>query len=207
MLSVPTLAEAEHLMAEAAELNPGPWVQHSSFAARAAGLIASQIPTLDPSIAYVLGYLHDIGRRQGVTDLRHILDGYQYLLHQGFADAARICLTHSFPIQNIRGYSGEWDCSPAELDFIQDFLSKVEYGEYDRLIQLCDALALPNGFCLIEKRLVDVALRRGLNELTLEKWKAFLSLQKEFEQVIGQSIYRLLPGVVSSTFGFEIPDC
>jgi hypothetical protein len=73
---------------------------------------------------------------------------------------------------------------------------------YDRLIQLCDALSLPSGFCLIERRLVDVALRRGFNALTLDKWRAYLGLRQEFDQAVGTSIYRLLPGVVEHTFGF-----
>ena len=33
-----------------------------------------------------MGLLHDIGRREGVTGMRHTLDGYRYLLEQGFDD-------------------------------------------------------------------------------------------------------------------------
>jgi hypothetical protein len=87
---------------------------------------------------------------------------------------------------------------------VRQYLARIEYSPYDRLIQLCDALALPDGFCLIEKRLLEVALRRGVNSFTVEKWKAFLEVQREFEDVIGCSIYSLLPGVVSNTFGFDL---
>jgi hypothetical protein len=200
---VPDLEKATQMLAEAESLNSGPWVRHSQFAAQAARLIAARLPSLDPDTAYVFGLLHDIGRREGVTDLRHTLDGYTYLCGQGFPGAARICLTHSFPLKDARTGSGHWDCSDDELRFVTDFLAATEYDEYDRLLQLSDALALPEGFCLIEKRMVDVALRRGINAYTLPKWRAFLQLQKEFEAVIGQSIYSLLPGVVSSTFGFD----
>jgi len=65
---------------------------------------------------------------------------------------------------------------------------------------LCDALALPNGFGLIEKRMVDVALRHGVNEYIISKWKATFEIQQHFEKVIGKSIYSLLPGVVENTF-------
>jgi hypothetical protein len=189
-------------MHEAQKRNPGPWVQHSIFVAKAAELIASHHPSLESSTACVLGYLHDIGRREGVTDLRHTIDGYHYLLSEGFDDAARICLSHSFPIKNIDAASGEWDCSQDELKFVKDYLAKVEFTDYDRLIQLCDALALPTGYCLIEKRLVDVVLRRGVNNLTIEKWKSIISIREEFDRAIGHSIYKLLPGVVQNTFGF-----
>lgn len=203
LLKIPTLEEAERLMHEAECKNPGPWVQHSVNVAQAARLIAAQHPTLDADSAYTLGLLHDIGRREGVTDLRHVLDGYTFLKDAGFEDAAQICLTHSFPIQDIRVGSGQWDCSPVEYAFIEGYLASISYTDYDRLIQLCDSLALPSGFCLMEKRLVDVALRRGINDYTVDKWKAFLSIQQAFEQAIGQSIYALLPGVVGGTFGFK----
>ena len=182
-------------------LNPGNWVQHSLYVAKAAALIAQHHPRLDPETAYILGYLHDIGRRFGVTDMRHILDGYVFLHKKGFEDAAGICITHSFPIQDIRYVAGKWDCSQQELDFIQEFISGIEFNEYDRLIQLCDAIALPSGFCLIEKRLMDVALRHGVNEYSVPRWKAYLDIQQDIEKTIGQSIYRVLPGVVENTFG------
>jgi hypothetical protein len=201
-LKIPTLEEARNLLAEAEIKNPGPWLDHSRTTSEAAKLIAVRCPGLDPDAAYIFGLLHDIGRREGVTDLRHTLDGYTYLTSLGFEDSARICLTHSFPIKNVSAGSGRWDCSEEELRFIKYFLASVEYTDYDKLIQLCDAVALPDGFCLIEKRIVDVAVRHGINSYTLKKWKAFLQLQKEFEAVIGCSIYLLLPGVMENTFGF-----
>ena len=201
---IPSLAAAEQMLTEAEKKNPGPWVQHARYAAQAAGLIAARHPDLDETTARCLGLLHDIGRREGVSDMRHVLDGYNYLVGLGYPDAARICLTHSFPLKQVEAASGEWDCTPDELAFIRAYLAEIDYDLYDRLIQLCDALALPTGFCLIEKRLVDVALRRGVNALTVEKWKGFLALQKEFELGVGGSIYALLPGVVVNTFGSNI---
>ena len=79
-------------------------------------------------------------------------------------------------------------------------MAALELDSYDRLIALCDSLALPEGFCLIEKRLVDVALRHGINEYTVERWRSVFALQNEFEKIIGDSIYNLLPGVVETTF-------
>jgi hypothetical protein len=57
-----------------------------------------------------------------------------------------------------------------------------------------DALvALPSGPVLVEQRLVDIALRRGLNARTLAHWRASLILRREFEAVLGASVYRLIP--------------
>jgi hypothetical protein len=56
------------------------------------------------------------------------------------------------------------------------------------------------GPVLMEKRLVDVALRWNFNQLTIPKWGAFLALQQEFSTAVGTSIYDLPPDVVSNTF-------
>ncbi len=202
-MNIPTLEQAEALIAEARSRNPGPWERHAWFAGRAAEAIARHVPGLDPQAAYILGYLHDVGRGVGVTDMRHVLDGYTLLAERGFSDAARISLTHSFPIQKLEAVAGKWDCSSQELEFIRAALDDCEYDLYDRLIQLCDSIALPSGFCLVEKRLMDVALRHGVNEYSVPRWKAYLAIQCEFEDRIGQSIYRVLPGVVENTFGFN----
>ena len=199
---IPTRAEAEKLLDEAEAKNPGGWADHARYVALATKNIAEVHPDLDPKTAYILGLLHDIGRQEGVTGHRHILDGYTFLENLGYSDAARIALTHSYPLQDIKAGSGRWDGSAEELAFVEAYLNGVKYDDYDRLLQLCDALAWPSGFVMIEKRLVDVALRLGINDMTVEKWRAFLELQGYFEKAIGRSIYSVLPGVVETTFGF-----
>ncbi|OIO96447.1 MAG: phosphohydrolase [Anaerolineae bacterium CG2_30_64_16] len=205
-MQIPTLSQAEAFLAEAVVLNPGPWAAHSTHvavAARAiaARAIATQQGGLDPDAAYVMGLLHDIGRRAGVTGMRHVLDGYRYLADQGYEDAARLCMTHSFAYKHIGAIFGEWDCRPDELAFIEAYLAGIEYTDYDRLIQLCDSLAMAEGFVLMEKRMMDVALRYGINDFAVAKWKATFQIKQDFEAVIGRSIYDLLPGVVENTFG------
>jgi hypothetical protein len=199
-MKIPSLDDARSIVAEAEGRNPGPWVGHSIWAAKAAQMIAGHCPGLDGETAYILGLLHDIGRRVGVTEMRHIFDGYQFLAGLGYEDAARISITHSFPVKNIRAVEGQWDCTAAEFQFIRDFINGIEYNDYDRLIQLCDSLALPDGICLIEKRFVEVALRHGLHEHTIQRWRAYLQIQEDFEKKLNDSIYHLLPGVIETTF-------
>ncbi|HBM81042.1 MAG: HD domain-containing protein [Clostridiales bacterium] len=199
--NVPTLNDAKKLLNEAEKLNPGPWVGHSLYAGKAAELIAQNCPELNSDTALVLGMLHDIGRRFGVTDMRHAIDGYNFCMDKGYTFLAKICMTHSFNYKDIRAAFGKWDCSKKEYDFVKEYLQTIEYDDYDRLIQLCDVLALPDGFCLIEKRMVDVALRHGIHEGIIPKWKATFETKDYFERKIGKSIYSLLPGVVENTFG------
>jgi HD superfamily phosphohydrolase YqeK len=200
-MNIPTLAMAEALLTEAAQLNPGPWEAHSRHVARAAEAIADRHPNLDAKSAYVVGLLHDIGRREGVTGMRHVYDGYTYLAAMGFDDAARICLTHSFASGNVMAIFGKWDCTDEELAVVEAHIEGIVYDEYDRLIQLCDSLAMATGICLMEKRMMDVALRYGTNEYTVDKWRATFALMGHFETAIGSSIYSLFPKVVENTFG------
>ncbi|MBI9049051.1 MAG: HD domain-containing protein [Anaerolineaceae bacterium] len=202
-MKIPSQDQAEQMLQESAVLNPGPWVSHSKKTAEAAKIIAKHCFGLDEEPAYILGLLHDIGRRFGITDMRHVFDGYNYLLSQGFDDAAQICLSHSFPLQDTRTFAGVWDCDEKEYQQVNGILKSFTYTSYDRLIQLCDCLAMPTGFCLMEKRFIDVALRRNLNENYQERWQAYFDIRDEFNQILGYSVYRLLPGVIEHTFDFK----
>lgn len=105
----------------------------------------------------------------------------------------------SFPVKNADTYIGKYDCTAERKQFLQHFLENREYSEYDLLIQLCDAISLPNGACIMEKRLVDVAMRHGLPEFTLEKWAAFMRLKKHFDTLCACNIYTLLPNVLENS--------
>lgn len=164
-----TIQQANEQLQTAYQKNPGPWVEHSRSVAENARRIAEHTDCIDPDTAYTMGLLHDIGRAASVSGIRHIFDGYDRMIALGQPTIARICLTHSFPLKNIRAFQGSFDCSKQQLAFLQCFLDSCSYDNYDRLIQLCDALSLPSGACILEKRLVDVALRHGVNDLSLEK--------------------------------------
>jgi len=194
-----TMEQAKRELAAAVRNNPGPWEQHSLAVAENARLIAQKAPGMDPEKAWVMGLMHDIGRRVGVTGILHIFDGYDYLMELGQPELARISLTHSFPIKNVKTFFGRYDCTEAQLSFLQAFLDTTEYDDYDILIQLCDAISLPNGACIMEKRFIDVALRHGIYDFSLEKWKAFLGTKAYFDKRCGCSIYMLLPNVLENS--------
>lgn len=191
--------DALELLDWAEALNPGPWKAHSLNAARAAEAIAAACG-MDAERAWVLGALHDIGRWEGVRAMHHIVAGYDLLMERGDPGAARICMTHSFPGGDPMFYSGKWDVTDAERAFVVDYISGTQMDDFDRLIQLCDALAMPQGICLIEKRLLDVALRHGVTEYSVEKWRAMLALCEEFSRRAGRSVYALFDDAVRVTF-------
>jgi HD domain len=205
-MNLPSRQEAIRLLEEAEKLNPGPWVAHSKNVAAAARIISDHHSRLDAEAAYIMGLLHDIGRREGITHIRHLIDGYTFLNSLGYDDAARISITHSFPIPDLDAYFGERDCSSRDLKFIDDFIHSTTLNDYDSLIQLCDSVSLPSGFCLLEKRIIDVAMRYGINDKSVSSWQARFLIKERFESEIGCSIYLILPGIIEGTFGCAMKD-
>ena len=187
---LPTREEAERLLREAKQCNPGPWVNHSRVAAHCAEKIAQACGDMDAGKAYVLGLLHDIGRKFGVRHLGHVSDGYTYMMELGYDEAAKICLTHSFHNQTLEDYIGRFDTSEEELKLIKNTLAEVTMDDYDRLIQLCDSLAGSEGVLFMEDRMEDV--RRRYGAYSKAKWDANLRLKEYFQEKAGRDIYEVV---------------
>lgn len=178
----------------AGQLNPGPWTSHSYNVAQAAKIIAENC-NMDSEKAFVCGLLHDIGRRTGIAAVRHIIDGYDYAVSKGWHEVARVCLTHSFPVKDIEADIGKKDISQEQYTFIKEYLDRLEYDDYDKLIILCDALADANGFCILEKRFIDTTRRYGIYPFSIDRWNKTYEYKEYFEKIIGKSLYSLLPDI------------
>jgi HD superfamily phosphodiesterase len=187
---IPTREVAEKLLVEAEKDNPGPWGNHSRITAHCAETIAQLCGDMDANKAYILGLLHDIGRKFGVRHLGHVSDGYTYMMNLGYDEVAQICLTHSFNNQSINEYIGKVDTTAEEYNLIKSQLQAAVFDEYDRLIQLCDALAGAEEVLDIELRMEDVKQRYG--SYPKDKWDRNIELKKHFENKSGKNIYELV---------------
>ncbi len=194
---LPTAEEAMRELETAGELNPGPWVRHSIHVGIAARNIAEKVSWLNPEKAYIVGLLHDIGRRAGIVDIpTHIYEGYRYCLRKGWDEAARICMTHSYlRMQDEFGYEPDSEQEKA----IKAYIMNCEADDYDRLIQLCDSLAVDYGFVILEKRFVDVTRRYGIMEGYIKGWDIAFSIKEHFEKEMGCSVYDVLPDVARTS--------
>ncbi len=179
----------------AGQMNPGLWTKHSYNVANAARIIAENCNDLNCDKAFVCGLLHDIGRRNGVSAIKHIIDGYNYCMSKGWNEIARVCLTHSFPVKDIAKDISKKDISQEQYKFIDDYLQNIEYDDYDKLMIICDALADANGFCILEKRFIDTTRRYGIYPFTIERWNKTYEYKEYFENKIGKSIYSILPDI------------
>lgn len=187
---LPTREEAYRILLDAQRDNPGPWMNHSLVVAHCSEKIAEGCGDMNPDKAYVLGLLHDIGRKFGVRHLGHVSDGYRYMMELGYNEAAKICLTHSFNNQMVEEYIGRFDTTDEELQMIRRELAAVVYDEYDRLIQLCDAMAGAEGVLDMEDRMEDV--RRRYGSYPQDKWERNLALRRHFEEKTGRDIYSVV---------------
>lgn len=187
---IPSRKEAELLVKEAEKCNPGPWGDHSRTAAWCAERIAAQCQGMDAEKAYVLGLLHDIGRKFGTRHLGHVYDGWKYMLKSGYDEVAKICLTHSFCEQSIEDYIGKHDITEEEEAELVIALNSTVYDDYDLLIQLCDSIAGADGVMRIEDRMEDV--RRRYGSYPQSKWDRNLEIKKTFEEKMGRSLYEVV---------------
>jgi hypothetical protein len=188
---------ALHELKIAETMNPGPWVKHSQNVAIAAKNISMKVPEMNAEKAYIIGLLHDIGRRVGIVDIpTHSYEGYKYCMEKGWDEPARICMTHSYILMKE-----EFNSKPetdAEKN-IMNFIMSSKPDDYDVLIQICDALATDYGFVILEKRFVDVTRRYGIMEQYIKGWDVLFEAKEKFEIKMGCSIYDVLPDIGKTT--------
>ncbi len=190
-IKIPSREEAEQILAEGLKENPGKWGAHSRNTATSAEAIGSAAG-LDPDRCFVSGLLHDIGRRVGPVQLAHIYHGWKYMNEMGYPLIGRICLTHSFALQKITAYGGDFDLAEEEIREMSDALDALVYDDYDRLIQLCDNISGASGIMRMEDRIADIQLR--YDSYPEEKRNVTLSLVDYFNKKTGSDIYQLSCG-------------
>ncbi|MBP5492932.1 MAG: HDOD domain-containing protein [Clostridiales bacterium] len=194
---LPTKEEALEELRIAEKMNPGPWAKHSLNVGIAARNIAEKIDGMDADKAFIVGVLHDIGRRVGIVDIpTHVYAGYEYCMQKGWDEVARICMTHSYLLMK------DEFCYDPESDIekeIKKYVFSIEADDYDKLIQLCDALAVDYGFVILEKRFVDVTRRYGIMEGYIRGWEVAFAIKEDFEKKMGCSIYDVLPDIGKTT--------
>lgn len=189
-----TSTEALRLLEESGKMNPGRWVKHSKKVGEAAARIAERLD-LDVDKARAMGYIHDIGKRFGKRAI-HTVEGYDFLISLGYNEEyANICLTHSYLNNDITCTAGgipDINANP----FLTNFIINHEYTIEEKLINLCD-LMCPQGnkIYTVDKRLIDIMLRRGAYSNTQYHVKETYKLKEYFDNLLGYNLYDLFPEI------------
>ena len=82
--------------------------------------------------------------------------------------------------RDAKDYIGKIDITAAVLTELTQLLFSYAYDDYDRLIQLCDGIALPTGSVSVEERITDVKKRYG--SYPEENRHKTLELKRYFEE-------------------------
>lgn len=175
------------------------WIEHCLCVGDSAGKIAKALNekgyNVDVDKAIALGYVHDIGKYNG-KDHDHAMSGYQYLKDKGYDDDyCNICLTHSYLNNDIICTAGGIP-NPNDNPFLTDFIKNHEYTLEEKIINLCD-LMCPHGgkVFTVDKRLIDLILRKGAYSNTQYHVKETYNLKKYFDDLLGYNLYDLFPEI------------
>ncbi len=165
------------------------WINHSLCVGKAAEKIASAL-NMDFELAKTLGYIHDIGK--SIDFSNHVMSGYNFLKSLGYDDTyCNICLVHSYLNNDIYCTAGGF---PSNIPFRTNFIKNHKYTEYEKIINLCD-LMCTSVVNTIDKRLIDLIIRRGAYDNTQYHVKEAYKLKKYFDYKLGYNLYDLFPEI------------
>ena len=167
------------------------WINHSICVGNSAGKIAEKL-NLDVDYAKTLGYIHDIGKAVGEFK-DHVMNGYNYIKELGYNDEyANICLTHSYLNNDVYCTAAGY---PDDIPFRTEFIKNHEYTIYEKIVCLCDLLCTSHGVTFLEKRLVDIMIRRGIYDNTVYHIQNARKLKNEVDEMLGYNLYDLFPDI------------
>lgn len=175
------------------------WINHCICVGDSAGKIATALTKKDYNInvdkTISLGYVHDIGKYSGKSH-SHEIKGYEFLKEQRYdEDYCNICLTHSFLNNDIICTAGGV-LDPNENKFLTNFIKNHEYTIEEKIINLCDLMCPPGGKVFtVDKRLIDLILRRGAHSNTQYHVKETYKLKEFFDNLLGYNLYDLFPEI------------
>lgn len=171
------------------------WINHSICVGNTAYRIAKALLEkgydIDPNKAKTLGYIHDIGKMVGPFH-HHILKGYKYLKDCGYDEEyCNISLTHSYLNNDVNCTAGGF---PTKNKFRENFIKNHHYTIYEKIINLCD-LMCTNKVVTLEKRLIDIIVRRGVYQNAQYHIKEVFKLKDYFDNLLEYNLYDLFPEI------------
>ena len=173
------------------------WIEHSLCVGNTAAKIAEALNekgiNIDIDKVRTIGYIHDIGKMVG-PDNKHIINGYNYMKERGYDEEyCNICLTHSY-LSNDINCTGGGEPGSDEDQFLINFINKHTYTIEEKIINLCD-LMCTKFVTTVDKRLIDIMIRRGTWANTQYHIIEVYKLKEYFDGLLGYNLYDLFPEI------------
>lgn len=146
---------------------------------------------IDADRVAAMGIVHDIGKLIPEKG-SHVIVGYNYLKNLGYDEEyCSVCMTHSYLNGDILCTAGG---IPDDIPVRTEYLKNHEYTIYDKIINLCDLLCT-HEIITIDKRLIDIMVRRGVYSNTVYNIVETQKLKKMFDEMLGYDVYDLYPEI------------
>ena len=173
------------------------WIEHSICVGDSVGILAKALKekgyNVDVDKTITLGYIHDIGKYTGESH-GHVMRGYEYLKNKGYDEEyANICLTHSYLNNDILCTAGGVP-DKEKNPFLTYFIKNHEYTIEEKLINLFDLMCTTK-ILTLDKRLIDIVLRKGVFSNTQYHVKETYKLKEYFDNLLGYNLYDLFPEI------------
>ncbi len=123
--------------------------------------------------------------------------GYNYLKDKGYDEEyCDICLTHSYLNNDIICTAGGVPNLKDNL-FLTEFIKNHNYTIEEKIINICDLMCPQGGSKVytIDKRLIDIIIRRGAYSNTQYHIKETYKLKAYFDNLLGYNLYDLFPKI------------
>ena len=120
----------------------------------------------------------------------------QALKEKGYDEEyCNICITHSYLNNDIVCTAGGVP-NPDDKPLIAEFIKAHKYTTEEKLINLCDLMCPQGGKVFtIDKRLIDIMIRRGAYSNTQYHIKETYKLKEYFDSLLGYNLYDLFPEI------------
>ena len=179
------------------------WINHCITVGDTAGKIAKALEkkgyNIDVDKTISFGYIHDIGKKENEHGgvFPHAINGYKYIKNLGYDEEyAGICIKHSFLNNDIDCIANDRDETDKEnpyYNFVKEYINK-EYTLEEKIINLCDLMCTTKKLT-VEKRMIDLLLRKGIFKNTRYHIEETIKLKKYFDELLGYNLYDLFPEI------------
>lgn len=123
------------------------------------------------------------------------MNRYKYVKELRYDEEyANICLTHSYLNNDVNCTAGWF---PRDIPFRTEFIKKHNYTVYEKIINLCDLMCKRVNLTL-EKRLIDLIIRKGVHENTIYHITEAQKLKREIDDMLGFNVYKLFPEILDN---------
>lgn len=165
---------------------------HTTGVARFSALLAEAFG-IDAEKAYILGLLHDYGKRNNEfeSNIFHGLEGYREMMRMGYDEVARICLTHTFRDKDFSNeeynYPDQW------LNESRNLLQQYDYDDYDLIVQYADLFFEGLNIVKLDDRIAAIAARYKISPQQLKNLSdSAFNLKKQIDFRCGCDSYQIL---------------